>query len=122
MKLSQLAVNAAREAYYQSLASQMAGGRLELYTAEGTVLVRVPFPNDVAIASGQGFTIHDIPEQEVEKVGDPAKFAVLSSDGKVIVEGTAGFGINADMDLEEKHQRLFPGMKFGIPEFTYTNV
>jgi len=118
MKLSTQSKRAAREAYYQTLASQVAGGKMQILTQEGSLLTTLSFPEEMAIATHEGFT-YKIPEAEVKAIGDPAKFVVFDSDGHQVLEGTIGVGNSFDMPIEEKDKRLFNGMKFGIEEFSF---
>lgn len=119
MRLSKDFNEAAREAYYQCLSSWCAGGKLELINSENQVLATSEFPKDVAIATCDGFNYQGMSEAEVQKVGDPVAFKVISNDGRLILEGSVGTK-DEDMIISEKDSRLFPGMRLDIEEFNYT--
>jgi hypothetical protein len=122
MKLSEQSRRAAREAYYQTIAAQIANGSMRIFAANEELLVEIPFPEDIAISTDKGFTYHNLKEVDVQKVGDPTKFVVLSHDGVAVLEGTVGTNDSSDMMVDERYARLFPGMKFGINEFAYSRA
>ena len=118
MKISDWSHKQAREAYYQALSAQMAGGRVQIMAGDGAILVEIPFPEDTASATEDGFVYYNLAEQEVRKIGDPKKFAVVTASGKTVAEGSIGLQ-NADMIIEEKDARLFPGTRWGMNEFSF---
>lgn len=122
MKLSEQSRRAAREAYYQTISAQMAGGRMRIFSANEELLATIPFPEDVAISTDKGFTYHNLKEVDVQKIGDPTRFVVESQDGTVVLEGTVGTSDSSDMMVDEQYARLFPGVKFGINEFAYSRA
>lgn len=122
MKIAEQVELAAREAYYQTLSSNIAGGRMQILSADNTVLAEIPFPGEMALATAEGFNYKNLPETEVQKMGDPVAFKILSADGREFSTGTIGVedtesADTADMVIAEKDKRLFPGMQFNVEEF-----
>lgn len=122
MRLSNEARQAARESYYQTLSSWLAGGKMQVFAANAELLVEIPFPEDVAIATHTGFTYHNIKDQTVQKLGDPVRFVMLAQDGRQVFEGSIGTAEDSDILVDEMNKRFFPGMKFGLDEFTYDKI
>lgn len=121
MKLLERTEQVAREAYYQALAAQIAGGKIELLTEGGLILATLQLPTDLAIASHEGFVYYDIEDVEVKEMGKPTSFRVISNDGSTLLTGTIGTDSNnVDMPIDPKDETLYPGMKFGLEEFALT--
>jgi hypothetical protein len=122
MKLSNQAERAAKEAYYQSLASQLAGGNVKFYADNGKELVALTLSEDMVIASADGFIYRDLPAEEVVGLGEPKTFKAFTSDGDEILSGTIGTAQNLDLVLQDKDKHFYPGMKFGLEEFAFTSI
>lgn len=115
--MSQLLTKSAEQIAAKAVAAALSGGHLDILNASGDVLVKFDVPASYTWDPATSIVHFNAPvESEVQKMGVPISFRLVSHDGKdILIEGSAGEA--ADLVIPAK--KLFQGMKVTVGDIDY---